>query len=82
MLDFVQQLRRNKLGKNPFMSVVATCAQADQRKIQLIAESGIDYIMVKPFALSELIKRFDRMSKSRKPFAVSSSYISGRTDAI
>ncbi len=74
-LDFVQQLHRNKLGKNLFMSVVATCAQPDQRKIQLIAESGIDYIMVKPFAPSELIKRFDRMSKSRKPFAVSSSYI-------
>lgn len=75
MLSFVKQLRHNKIGKNPFLSVIATCAEPDQRKIELIADSGIDYVMVKPFAPAQLVKRFERIARQRKPFAVTSSYI-------
>ena len=31
--------------------------------------------MVKPFAPAQLVQRFERIAKARKPFAVSSSYI-------
>lgn len=75
MLGFVKQLRHNKFGKNPFLSVIATCAEPNQRKIEKIADCGIDYVVVKPFAPSQLVQRFERIAKSRKPFAVTSSYI-------
>jgi DNA-binding response OmpR family regulator len=75
MLSLIQRLRHNKFGKNPFLSVIATCAEPNQRKIQIIADSGIDYIMVKPFAPRQLVQRFESIAKSRKPFAITSSYI-------
>ncbi|MBG03434.1 MAG: hypothetical protein CMM59_05100 [Rhodospirillaceae bacterium] len=75
MLSFIKQLRHNKIGKNPFLSAIATCAKPDQKKIERIADCGIDYVMVKPFAPAQLVQRFERIAKARKPFAVSSSYI-------
>lgn len=75
MLGLIKQLRHNKFGKNPFLSVIATCAEPDQRKIQTIADCGIDYVMVKPFAPAQLVQRFERIAKARKPFAITSSYI-------
>lgn len=74
-LGYIGQLRQNKVGKYPFLSIIAACADPNQRKIHTISDYGIDYVIVKRFGPIQLVQRFERIAKVRKPFSVTSSYI-------
>ncbi len=74
-VSLIKQLRHNKIGKNPFLSVIVTCDQPDRGVFDRIADSGLDYLIVKPFPPSQLVRRINAIAKKRKPFAVTSDYI-------
>ena len=70
-LGYIGQLRQNKVGKYPFLSIIAACADPNQRKIHTISDYGI----VKRFGPVQLMQRLERIAKVRKLFSVTSSYI-------
>lgn len=73
--DLIENLRHHKLGRNPFLSVIVSCEAPDSRTVTKFINSGVDYLVVKPVAPSQLIQRFKMIAKKRKPFEVTSDYI-------
>ena len=73
--EIIENLRYHKLGKNPFLSVIVSCEAPDSRTVTKFINSGVDYLVVKPVAPSQLIQRFRMIAKKRKPFEVTSDYI-------
>lgn len=74
-LQIIEKLRNLKLGHNPFMTVIACCDKPSGETLRNFVGAGIDYLVVKPIAPVELIKRFLAVAQKRKPFEVSSEYI-------
>lgn len=74
-LDTIARLRHHKLGKNPFLSVIACCTDPDARTVSQFVNCGIDYLVVKPVAPSQLVQRFRTIARKRKAFEVTSDYI-------
>lgn len=74
-LQIIEKLRNLKLGRNPFMTVIACCDKPSGETLRNFVGAGIDYLVVKPIAPVELIKRFLAIAQKRKPFEVSSEYI-------
>lgn len=73
--EIIENLRHHKLGRNPFLSVIVSCESPDSRTVTKFINSGVDYLVVKPVAPSQLIQRFKMIAKKRKPFEVTSDYI-------
>lgn len=74
-VDMVERLRHHKLGKNPFLSVIVSCESPDERAVGKYVSCGVDYLVVKPVAPSNLMQRFRNIARRRKPFEVTSDYI-------
>ncbi|MBG07060.1 MAG: hypothetical protein CMM59_23650 [Rhodospirillaceae bacterium] len=74
-LQIIEKLRGLKLGRNPFLTVIACCDKPSADTLKNFVGVGIDYLVVKPIAPVELIKRFLAIAQKRKPFEVSSDYI-------
>ena len=73
--DTIEKLRHHKLGRNPFLSVIVSCDAPDAQTVTKFINSGVDYLVVKPVAPSQLIQRFKMIARKRKPFEVTSDYI-------
>ena len=73
--EIIENLRHHKLGRNPFLSVIVSCEAPDGQTVSKFINSGVDYLVVKPVAPSQLIQRFRMIAKRRKPFEVTSDYI-------
>ena len=73
--DVIENLRHHKVGSNPFISVIVSCETPDSQTVSKFINSGVDYLVVKPVAPSQLIQRFKMIAKKRKPFEVTSEYI-------
>lgn len=73
--EVIENLRHHKLGKNPFLSVIVSCETPNNETVTKFINSGVDYLVVKPVAPSQLIQRFKMIAKKRKPFEVTSDYI-------
>lgn len=73
--ETIARLRRQKLGKNPFLSVIVCCHNPDGRTVGRFVNSGVDYLVVKPVSPSQLIQRFRTIARRRKAFEVTSDYI-------
>jgi CheY-like chemotaxis protein len=65
-LQIIEKLRNLKLGRYPFMTVIACCDKPSGETLRNFVGAGIDYLVVKPIAL---------VAQKRKPFEVSSEYI-------
>lgn len=75
VFETVTRLRHNKLGRNPFLSVIVCCSDPDARTVSRFVNCGVDYLVVKPVAPAQLIQRFRTIGRKRKPFEVTSDYI-------
>jgi DNA-binding response OmpR family regulator len=72
---FVQDVRHERLGGNPFIVLIATTKPTDERAVARVLESGVDDVIVKPADAATLVKRIGAFARGRKPFVVSSGYI-------
>lgn len=81
--ELVRSIRYNEYGMNPFVPIVATTWGTDRNSIRKIIDTGVDSVLVKPLSAGAIVKYVDMLSKSRKSFVVTSSYIGPdrRTDS-
>jgi CheY-like chemotaxis protein len=75
LLTMTQKIRRKYHGRNPFVIVIATVTTSDMSTIRPILDSGIDYMIRKPFNDDKLFNSIEKFTKSRKPFATSYNYL-------
>ncbi|RED45081.1 hypothetical protein [Aestuariispira insulae] len=71
----IRDIRHGKLGRNPFVPIIATIWTPDQRQVTDLINSGPDVVLVKPFSTQSLIDRIDAVAFDRKEFVVTSDYL-------
>ena len=72
---FVADLRRNKVGDNPFLPVVGLTTNPTPNLVKIAVNSGIDHLLVKPFSTGQLMDRINALIEARSPFIVTYNYI-------
>ncbi|NQV55367.1 MAG: response regulator transcription factor [Rhodospirillales bacterium] len=75
VFDLVRRLRNFEIGDNPFVVTMATADSPDKECINRVLDSGFDDLIIKPFSTGDLLKRFVRFARKRKPFVITRSYI-------
>ena len=73
--DKIKAIRHNKIGQNPFIPIIGTIGEAKRSDILSFMRSGIDEVLIKPFALSMILQRLNNLSRDRKPFIATMDYI-------
>lgn len=73
--ELIRRIRYNEYGTNPFVPIVATTWATDRNSIRKIIDTGVDSVLIKPLSAGAIVKYVDLLSKSRKSFVVTSSYI-------
>lgn len=73
--ELVRSIRYNEFGMNPFVPIVALTWATNRNSIRRIIDAGVDSVLIKPLSASAVVKYIDKLSRSRKSFVVTSSYI-------
>ncbi len=73
--NFVDGLRHNNIGGNPFMPVLALTADPTGDLVKQVIDSGSDDLLTKPLSATQLSERIYGLVEARKPFVVTSDYI-------
>jgi DNA-binding response OmpR family regulator len=73
--NLVRDVRFNRGGNNPFMSIVLTVWQTKIEDIEKLVNTGADHIILKPLAPQMMFKRIEALIERRKPFVATSGYI-------
>ncbi|CAA6604133.1 putative Response regulator consisting of a CheY-like receiver domain [Rhodospirillaceae bacterium LM-1] len=73
--ELVRNVRFNKGGNNPFMSIVLTVWQTKIEDIEKLVNTGADHIILKPVSPQVMFKRIEALIERRKPFVATSGYI-------
>lgn len=71
----MQLIRRNALGKNPFVVVIATVSDAAVETVKKAINAGVDDLISKPMSIDRLFARMRNFLQNRKPFVVSYDYV-------
>ncbi len=75
----IQRIRQHKIGKNPYITLVALVPQEESASIVTNAMlNGIDDIVVKPVATNTLLSRLTRLIEKRRPYVVNGEYVGPR----
>lgn len=73
--ELIRSIRYNEFGMNPFVPIVALTWATNRNSIRRIIDCGVDSVLIKPLSASAVVKYVDKLSRSRKSFVVTSSYI-------
>lgn len=75
MCEVVRDIRHNRLGPNPFVPIIAMTWDKDKQSITKIIDTGVDGLILKPIAPHEITRYVEAITKDRKLFVVTSTYI-------
>lgn len=71
----VRDVRRQKIGKNPFLFMVSVLNAGDAEFVQACIDSGTDDLILRPISAATISDRIAALAKDRKPFVVTRDYI-------
>jgi DNA-binding NarL/FixJ family response regulator len=71
----VRELRRMKLGKDPFVVVISLLPIADELHVRKAVDCGVDDLLLLPVIPQQMSLRLYSQVKARKPFMVTHDYI-------
>ena len=75
LYEMIANLRRCRMGRNPFMAVIATSWMADEILVNRSIDSGFDGFLVKPLSAERLSSRVRSLAKKSRSFIVSGDYV-------
>lgn len=75
MCQLIHDIRHNKVGPNPFVPIIALTWSHEKIDIGKIIDAGVDGLLLKPTSPLEIIRYVEAITKDRKLFVVTSSYI-------
>lgn len=73
--QLVRDVRFNRGGNNPFMSIMLTVWRTKIDDIEKLVNTGADHIILKPLSPQMIFKRIEALIDRRKPFVATSGYI-------
>ncbi len=71
----IKALRHGKVGSNPFVPTIGTIGEAKRSEVLSFTRSGIDEILIRPFAIATILQRLSNFARGRKPFIATADYI-------
>lgn len=71
----IKDIRHGDTTVSPFCVIFCVIDQPDPKTLELLADAGLDDVLVKPIALGNVIDRVERRTKARKPFVVTLNYV-------
>ncbi|MDX1737597.1 MAG: response regulator [Alphaproteobacteria bacterium] len=74
-VTLVRDIRYGRMGKNPYIPIIATLWSTDSKIVSSIIDAGADDILLKPFSPNGLMDRIKALISARKEFIVTSDYI-------
>ena len=74
-VGLVAELRHGRLGVNPYLPVILTSWESDERLVRRVVDAGADDLLVKPLSTRIILERIETVALHRKPFVVTSDYI-------
>ncbi|HEY1719960.1 MAG TPA: response regulator [Magnetospirillaceae bacterium] len=74
-VDLIQRIRRNRLGRNPFVTVIATLGKIEPGSTKAMMDAGVDDIVPKPLSAENLFKRVTTLAQKREPFVIAPNYV-------
>jgi DNA-binding response OmpR family regulator len=73
--EAMQRIRRNEVGRNPFVQIIAMMGHGGRDHVQHLIGAGVDDLIRKPMTPARLASRFEALTRPRKPFVIAESYI-------
>jgi len=73
--EVIKDIRQGRTFVSPFCVIFGVIDQPDPATLELLAEAGLDDVLVKPIALGNVLDRVERRIKRRKPFVVTLEYV-------
>ena len=73
--DVLTSIRRNKVGRNPFLCVIGITWSATAQEVSRIIDSGVDHLIGAPMSPHQVLVRIRAMINDRAPFIVTSDYV-------
>ena len=71
----ITDIRNGRLGSDPFMPIILLAGDVTGSSVYEVLSSGVDYIVQRPFAVTDLLARVHDLIVDRKPFVVTQTYI-------
>jgi len=71
----ISDIRNNRIGNNPFLSIIVTTWQPSENLVRRVIDCGADDLLVQPASRRALRSRIDTLTFNRKPFVVTATYI-------
>lgn len=73
--DLIKNVRANKLGNDPFLTIIGTSWDSQTPIIDHIYECGADEAFLKPAPARRLIERIFALAADKRTFLVTSTYV-------
>jgi response regulator RpfG family c-di-GMP phosphodiesterase len=71
----VRDIRHGRLGRNPFVVILATSWIQSLTHVRALVDAGADDVILRPVSTAQLQTRIRQQIYARKPFVVSATYI-------
>jgi len=75
LCDLANAIRRNMIGRNPFIVVIALVKEATRSSILSVVNSGCDDVIPKPVTNKAMTERIMKLTRERKEFVVTADYV-------
>ncbi len=75
LVEVVQQIRRQALGRNPFVTIIATIGRTDAGSTKAAVDAGVDDIIAKPLTVERLFASVTALTQAQRSFVVSPDYV-------
>ncbi|UTW56082.1 PleD family two-component system response regulator [Kordiimonas sp. SCSIO 12610] len=73
-LEMIADVRQGRLGKNPFLPMMAITLEPTSHLVKKVVNSGADDLLLYPLSLGHLEQRLDLLIDNRKKFLVTVDY--------
>ncbi len=71
----MQEIRQNRIGRNPFVVIVATALEPTESRVMGTLNGGVDDLLSKPASITQLLDRVGHLVHGRKPFVATDTYV-------
>lgn len=71
----IKEMRHQRLGQNPFVTVMLLLETADPDAVRTIVSTGTDDLLVMPVSPGQVVSRIETMMRARKQFVITHDYI-------
>ena len=73
-VEVMQRIRRKEVGKNPFLTIVATIRDSKAETVQRLISAGVDDLIRMPISIDRVFESIGNSARRRRPFVVTYEY--------